>query len=91
MLQRIAPALGNCSNVKSQPERSVMKALLLLRGQATCPLLNGEVGSWSLDELCWNGAQGQLQPQLMNAEGKPQMFANITIGGKCRARPTPEF
>lgn len=30
------------------------------RGQATCPRLNGKVGSWSLGELCWKRAQGQL-------------------------------
>lgn len=58
--KKITPALGNCSKVKSELGKKCNEGSLPLRGQATCPLLNGKVGSWSLGELCWNGAQGQL-------------------------------
>lgn len=86
-LQRITPALGNCSNVKRQPgskcnEDSVATERSGYLSPAKWKSWKLEFGRAALEQ----GPRATL-PRLMNAEGKPQMFANITIGGKREEEP----
>lgn len=43
-----------------EPNREGVQQKDQLEFRVPVPLLNGKVASWSLHELCWKGAQGQL-------------------------------
>ncbi len=86
--RRITPAPGNCSNVKSQPGRKCNEGTAGTErsgylSPAKWKSLKLEFGRAVLER----GPRATL-PQLTNAEGKPRMFANITIGGKCKRSQT---
>lgn len=84
-LQRITPAPGNCGDVKSQKvcKCSVATERSVYLSPAKWKSLKLEFG-WAVLE---QGPRASLL-QLMNAEGKPQMFANITTGGNGKQSQT---
>lgn len=84
-LQRITQAPGNCSNIKSQKVRKCSAATERsgYLSPAKWKSLKLEFGRAVLE---WGPRATLLQ--LMNAEGKPQMFANITTGGNGKQSQT---
>lgn len=83
-LQRITPSPGNCGNVTSQPGRKCNEGPAATERSGY--LSPAKWKSLKLEfrrAVLERGPRATL-PQLLNAEGKPQMFANITIGGKCK-------
>lgn len=62
-----------------------------IRVQGTCPLLNGKVASWSLRELCWKGAQGQLCGSWQMHNVNLKCLPSSQQGWKCEVEPNQNW